>query len=122
MQFKIVFTITGLLAAFASAVALPAPAETYPLVMRAGDCNSQPQCCNSISKPEDKSTSNLLKSLQLTEKAVGGNVATNCKPISGNIVSVDALSDVCASQTVCCNNNSFNGLIALGCIPIGVQV
>jgi hypothetical protein len=44
-------------------------------------------------------------------------VAENCSPMGLGLG-----GNSCNSQTVCCENNSFNGLIALGCTSININL
>ncbi|KAL0570329.1 hypothetical protein V5O48_011625, partial [Marasmius crinis-equi] len=48
--------------------------------------------------------------------SVTGQVGVTCSPISV----LGAGGNKCASQTVCCENNSFNGIVALGCNNISL--
>ncbi|KAJ3502602.1 hypothetical protein NMY22_g18530 [Coprinellus aureogranulatus] len=45
-------------------------------------------------------------------------VGVTCTPIS--VIGVGGNS--CNAQTVCCENNSFNGLVAVGCTPVNVNL
>ncbi|KAG6916348.1 hypothetical protein DXG01_007239 [Tephrocybe rancida] len=77
-------------------------------------CSTGPvQCCNSVTHASDPVASLLAGLLGLV---LGADVAVGitCSPLS--IIGVGGTS--CSSQTVCCDNNNFNGVIAIGCTPI----
>nr|AAD41222.1 Pri2p [Cyclocybe aegerita] len=114
-------------------LALPVMAMASPLVPRTdspSQCNNGSlQCCNS-SMTQDRGN------LQIAQGVLGGLlggllglgglldlvdlnalIGVQCSPISivGN-------ANTCTQQTVCCSNNNFNGLIALGCTPININL
>ncbi|KAK0493630.1 hydrophobin-251 [Armillaria luteobubalina] len=76
------------------------------------------QCCQSTENPSDLSPSTvaLLGLLGVVVGDLTADVGLTCSPIS--VIGVGGTS--CDSQTVCCDNNNFNGVIALGCSPINV--
>ncbi|KAF6763863.1 fungal hydrophobin [Ephemerocybe angulata] len=85
-------------ATIALALALPmALASPTPLEARTEpSCSTGPiQCC------------------QTTNSTVG----LTCSPLTA--VGVSGTS--CSGQTVCCNNNNFTGVIAIGCTPINIS-
>ncbi|KAL1713286.1 fruiting body protein SC1 [Schizophyllum commune] len=83
----------------------------------AGQCNTGPvQCCNTVTKSDDKQVTNLLGPLGLSLGSVTGLVGLNCSPLS--VIGVGGNS--CSSQTVCCTGDKFNGLVNVGCTPINV--
>ncbi|KAF8997074.1 hydrophobin, partial [Cyathus striatus] len=71
-------------------------------------------CCNSLSTATDPQVSELLGLLGIAASDVSGLVGVTCSPISA----VGVGGNPCAAQLVCCANNSFNGLVALGCTPV----
>ncbi|KAF9453384.1 fungal hydrophobin [Macrolepiota fuliginosa MF-IS2] len=79
----------------------------------AGNCNVEKiQCCNSVTHASDSSAATLASLLGLVlspETAVG----ITCSPLSA----VGIGGNSCNAQPVCCENNNFNGLIAVGCSP-----
>ncbi|KAF9533701.1 hydrophobin [Crepidotus variabilis] len=82
-------------------------------------CNTGPvQCCNSLYK-SDSSEVNVIKQLIGIDIPVDALVGANCSPLS--IIGVGGGSS-CQSQPVCCSNNSFKGLVAVGCSPINVNI
>ncbi|PBK89662.1 fungal hydrophobin [Armillaria gallica] len=97
------------------AIPLLASASAVP---RGGGCDTGPvQCCNSVQKASSGPASALLASLGAV---VSGDVdvyaGLKCVPVS--VFGAGGIS--CSSQAVCCENNTFNGLIAIGCTPFNV--
>ncbi|THH13561.1 hypothetical protein EW146_g6672 [Bondarzewia mesenterica] len=83
----------------------------------AGQCNSGPvQCCNSLTQTSDPSIANILGGLNIPIQGIDIPVGLTCNPI--NVIGIGGTN--CASQPVCCENNSFSGVVALGCTPINV--
>ncbi|KAK0447417.1 hydrophobin-251 [Desarmillaria tabescens] len=98
------------------AIPLLASASAIP---RGGDsCTTgEVQCCDSVQNSGSSSVvSTLLGLLGVVVGGVGVDVGLTCSPIS--VIGVGGNS--CSAQTVCCENNSFNGVIAIGCTPINV--
>ncbi|SJL09013.1 related to Fruiting body protein SC1 [Armillaria ostoyae] len=90
------------------AVPLLASASAIP---RGSGCNTGPvQCCNSVEKAGSGPVATLLG---LLGAVVGADVdiGLSCSPVS--VAGGGGVS--CSNQAVCCENNSFNGLIAIGC-------
>ncbi|KAF8646624.1 hypothetical protein AX16_007125 [Volvariella volvacea WC 439] len=76
-------------------------------------CNTGPiQCCNKVTTARD-STAGLIMSLLGIVTSLDTVVGLTCSPIS--VLGIGGNS--CHAQPVCCSNNNFNGLIALGCSP-----
>ncbi|KAF8204696.1 hydrophobin-315 [Pholiota molesta] len=77
------------------------------------------QCCASTPTASDPSTAALLGLLGVVVvQDVTALVGVTCSPITG--VGVSGTS--CSEQPVCCTDNSFNGIIALGCTPININI
>ncbi|KIY49470.1 fungal hydrophobin [Fistulina hepatica ATCC 64428] len=111
MQFKLSALATVVLATLA--VATPTP--------RGGggqSCSSGPvQCCNSVQDASSPAASSLLGLLGVI---VGADVpiGLTCNPIT--VIGAGGTS--CNAQTVCCDNNNFNGVVAIGCTPINLNL
>ena len=83
-----------------------------------GNCNTGPiQCCNSVQAASNSALASLAGLLGIDLGSITGLVGLTCSPIS-----VSGLGgNSCSSQPVCCTNNSFSGLIALGCTPVNIN-
>jgi hypothetical protein len=74
------------------------------------------QCCNSVTN----ANSSVRKAIEdLLGLVVAPNVAVGltCTPLSA----VGLSSGTCSQQSVCCEDNSFNGVVAVGCSPININ-
>ncbi|KAG6809650.1 hypothetical protein H0H92_015336 [Tricholoma furcatifolium] len=136
MKFTTIFTIV---AAAAATVSATSGAETnaermarglppLPPTRRSGarratpsstpqTCSTGPvQCCNSITNASDAVASLIagLLGLVLDPSLV---VGLTCTPVS--VAGGSGTS--CNAQTVCCQNNNYNGIIALGCTPLNLN-
>ncbi|KJA19438.1 hypothetical protein HYPSUDRAFT_143824 [Hypholoma sublateritium FD-334 SS-4] len=109
MQFTTLFTLTPLvLAAFAAVGSA-----------QSSQCDSGSiQCCNSVQAANSKAASTLLTLLGVVVQDVTAQVGLTCSPITAIGVSGNS----CTQQTVCCSDNSFNGVVALGCTPINLNL
>ncbi|KAL0949227.1 hypothetical protein HGRIS_009306 [Hohenbuehelia grisea] len=100
---------------------LPFLAAATPLRRNepASSCNTGPvQCCNSVQSADSKSIAGLLSVLGVVVSDLTVFVGANCSPIS--VIGVGGNS--CSASPVCCENNSFGGLIALGCVPVDLSL
>ncbi|GLB38125.1 putative hydrophobins [Lyophyllum shimeji] len=91
-----------------------------PLLAAAGgQCNTgEMQCCNSVQNADTPSVAALLGVLGVAAQGVTGQVGVTCSPISV----IGGGGNSCTAQPVCCSNNSFNGIVALGCTPINLNL
>ncbi|KIJ15992.1 fungal hydrophobin [Paxillus involutus ATCC 200175] len=109
-------TLVHLLVGFA-AIASAAPGS-QALVARGNQaqCNTGPiQCCNQLFTAGSE-TATLL-GLGDVLAGITGLVGTSCTPIT--VIGLGSGSD-CMQQPVCCNGNTQNGLINIGCSPINL--
>ncbi|RXW22352.1 hypothetical protein EST38_g3478 [Candolleomyces aberdarensis] len=107
MQFKVA-AILATLAAVASATPT-----------RRAECSTGPiQCCNSVQPAGAPDAAKLLGLLGVVVQDVNIPIGLTCSPIS--VIGLPGNS--CNAQTVCCENNSFNGVVAIGCTPININV
>ncbi|KAF8976316.1 hydrophobin, partial [Cyathus striatus] len=60
----------------------------------------------------------LAALLSLDISDITAQVGLNCSPLSV----IGAGGNSCTQQPVCCTGNNFNGLIALGCTPINLNL
>ncbi|THV02187.1 fungal hydrophobin [Dendrothele bispora CBS 962.96] len=106
MQFKLV--VLSALATLAAATGTPA-----------SQCNTGPvQCCDSVQSASEPSVATLLGLLGVAVQSVTGQVGVTCTPIS--VIGVGGNS--CSAQPVCCQDNNFNGVVALGCTPVNLNL
>ncbi|KAH6911814.1 fungal hydrophobin-domain-containing protein [Coprinopsis sp. MPI-PUGE-AT-0042] len=76
-----------------------------------GGCSTGPvQCCQSTGHSTDGPVSLILGLLGVVIKDVNLLIGLTCSPIN-------VLGNTCSAKTVCCQDNSFGGLISVGCIP-----
>ncbi|KAF4580784.1 hypothetical protein EYR38_003071 [Pleurotus pulmonarius] len=97
--------------------ATPKPTETSG---SGSQCSTGPiQCCNSVqSSGSGGLVSVLLGLLGVVLGGIDVPIGLTCNPIS--VIGIGGNS--CNAQAVCCENNSFNGLIAIGCTPININI
>ncbi|EMD35842.1 hypothetical protein CERSUDRAFT_53215 [Gelatoporia subvermispora B] len=80
----------------------------------AGTCNTGPvQCCKSVQPANSEAASGLLNSVGVVLQDLSTPIGITCSPIA-------AIGDgsSCSEKPVCCENNTFNGLIAIGCVNL----
>ncbi|KAF4618941.1 hypothetical protein D9613_010139 [Agrocybe pediades] len=115
MQFKVLAAL-----AFATVVTAQADAGTGtapPPPVNVCDTGSL-QCCQSTQSATSQPVASLLGLLGIALGSVTGLVGLTCSPITAIGVSGNS----CSAQPVCCSNNSFNGIVALGCTPVNVNL
>ncbi|TEB20983.1 fungal hydrophobin [Coprinellus micaceus] len=113
MQFK------ALVALFFVAAVTASPLPGGAPVPAASQCNTGPvQCCNSVQSASSNPVQALLGLLGIAVGDVDLLVGLTCSPIS--IIGLPGNS--CSAQPVCCTNNNFNGVVALGCSPINLNL
>ncbi|KDR75556.1 hypothetical protein GALMADRAFT_68547 [Galerina marginata CBS 339.88] len=84
-----------------------------------GNCDTGDiQCCNATQQSSITSLGLLSSLLGISLPNIAGLIGLSCSPIS--VLGVGGNS--CSAQPVCCTNNSFNGLVALGCTPININL
>ncbi|KAF5351013.1 hypothetical protein D9756_008371 [Leucocoprinus leucothites] len=84
-----------------------------------GSCNAGPvQCCNTVQSPKDATgpLQLLLGLLNVDLTDTTANVGVTCTPISA----IGLSQNGCSARAVCCENNDFDGAVALGCVPANV--
>ncbi|KAF8871129.1 hydrophobin, partial [Infundibulicybe gibba] len=85
----------------------------------ASRCNNSLLCCGSVQAANSITGSTLLTLLGIVAQDITTLVGITCGPI--NVASVGT-GDVCAAQPVCCANNDFHGIVAIGCTPININL
>ncbi|KAF8884852.1 fungal hydrophobin-domain-containing protein, partial [Infundibulicybe gibba] len=103
------------------AAATAVPRTTTPTTP-ASQCNTGGlQCCNS-SQESSNADLGLTSLLGLLGVVVGAltwsSGGVTCSPISA----IGLGGNSCSAQPVCCSNNSFNGIVALGCTPVNLNL
>jgi len=84
----------------------------------AGECSTGGQyCCNSVQQSDAPQAAGLLGALGLQLAGIVP-VGLTCDPLSA----VALQRQSCSQQPVCCNGDSFNGLIVLACSPININL
>lgn len=92
----------------------PSPTPIPPSQCNTGDI----QCCNSVQSASSSPVTLLLGLLGIVLSDLNVLVGITCSPLS--IIGIGGNS--CTAQPVCCTNNNFNGLIAIGCTPININL
>ncbi|KDR72920.1 hypothetical protein GALMADRAFT_142629 [Galerina marginata CBS 339.88] len=114
------FSKIALFAAASMAVfvaAAPAPGGSEGGVYNS--CNTGPvQCCNSLVESDSQEGTWLTALVGIAVGTVTGQVGANCTPIT--LIGTGKGAS-CTSSPVCCSNNSFNGLVAIGCSPVNIN-
>ncbi|KAF5353715.1 hypothetical protein D9758_008656 [Tetrapyrgos nigripes] len=84
------------------------------------------QCCQSVQDTHNThntpNTPNdlvfgLLRLLGIAVSDITAPIGLTCSPIT-----VGVAGNSCTAQPVCCENNSFDGVVALGCTPININL
>ncbi|KAI0713769.1 hydrophobin 1 [Earliella scabrosa] len=95
--------------------AMPLLAAANPIQARA-DCATGPiQCCESTETADSTAAAAILGLLGIVLQDVNVLVGLTCSPVT--VIGVGG-SGSCEAQAVCCENNSFGGLISIGCVPV----
>ncbi|KAK0225277.1 hydrophobin-251 [Armillaria luteobubalina] len=82
-----------------------------------GQCNTgSAQCCKSVQDPKSSAVQQALGLLNIPIGTITAGVGLTCDPIT--VIGLGTTQ--CANQPVCCEQNNYNGLVALGCTPINV--
>ncbi|KAJ3512141.1 hypothetical protein NLJ89_g3696 [Agrocybe chaxingu] len=126
MQFRTALVPLALtaLAAATETVTVTSIVPPLPTPLPASQCNTGPvQCCNSVGAANAGGLFGLLLGpvlniLGLSIDPINAIVGLTCNPIS--VIGIGGNS--CSAQPVCCQNNTFNGLIAIGCTPVNLNL
>ncbi|KAK7027267.1 hypothetical protein VNI00_015356 [Paramarasmius palmivorus] len=94
------------------------PLPTSPAVP-ASQCNTGPiQCCNSLLDAGSDPVTAILGLLGVVLQDLNVQVGLTCTPVTVG----GAGGVTCSSTPLCCSNNTFNGLIAIGCVPVNINL
>ncbi|KAF4580785.1 hypothetical protein EYR38_003072 [Pleurotus pulmonarius] len=100
-------------------VTVTTTAQPAPTSIPASQCTTGPvQCCNNLAKADSPLALTMLDPLNIVVQGVDVLVGITCLPLS--VIGIGGIS--CSSQAVCCQNNNFNGLIAIGCTPVNLNL
>ncbi|KAK7041464.1 hypothetical protein VNI00_009331 [Paramarasmius palmivorus] len=107
MQYKLL-TVASLATLAAATTKIPA-----------SQCNpGHLQCCNSSQLASEPPVSTILGPLGVVVQDLNVLVGITCSPI--NVIGTGGTS--CNAEPLCCENNNFNGLIAVGCVPVDLNL
>ncbi|KAJ2914457.1 hypothetical protein MD484_g5980, partial [Candolleomyces efflorescens] len=85
----------------------------------ASECTTGPiQCCNSLQTAGTPGLDVILGLLGVVLGDINLPVGVTCSPIS--VIGVPGNS--CSGQVVCCKDNTFNGIISIGCTPVNINL
>ncbi|OJT07050.1 Fruiting body protein SC3 [Trametes pubescens] len=105
--------IAPVAAAFVALAAATAVGATA-IIPRSTCSTGEIQCCNSVESAKSAGVAALLGLLGVVVQDVTAQVGLTCSPISV----VGAGGGNCKATTVCCENNSYGGLVSIGCVPV----
>ncbi|KAI0350768.1 fungal hydrophobin [Trametes cingulata] len=109
-KFATAFTAITALAILAAATPAPNDIEAR----QTGCATGALQCCESVQSADSAAIAPILAALGVVLQDVNIPVGLTCSPVS--VVGVGG-SDACSANTVCCDDNSFGGLLSIGCLP-----
>ncbi|KAF8154241.1 fungal hydrophobin-domain-containing protein [Crassisporium funariophilum] len=113
MQFKLISALA------LATLAVATPTGSPPPPPPASQCNTGDlQCCNSVQQANSLSGIALLSLVGVAVGSVTGLIGGTCSPITA----IGVGGNSCSAQPVCCSNNSFNGLVAIGCTPVNINL
>ncbi|KAJ3572066.1 hypothetical protein NP233_g3338 [Leucocoprinus birnbaumii] len=113
--FIVLLAFTVFVAATTTVTITPTPTSTPLPASQCGTGNLQ--CCNALERSDGSLVGTLLGLLGVVLQGVEALIGITCSPI--DILGIGQNS--CHSQPVCCQNNDFHGLIAIGCVPININ-
>ncbi|KAI0668057.1 fungal hydrophobin-domain-containing protein [Trametes maxima] len=84
-----------------------------------GSCDTGPvQCCQSVEAAGSAAVAPILAALGVVLQDLSIPVGLTCTAI--NVIGVGS-GNSCSADTVCCENNSFGGIAAIGCLPVSLS-
>jgi len=111
------FAKLALLALATAAIASPLERRNAP---PASSCTTGTvDCCNSVESAGGPTASKLLALLGVVVQDVNVLVGITCTPIT--VIGAGSGAS-CSSQAVCCDNDSFHGVVAIGCTPVDLSL
>ncbi|ETW76432.1 hydrophobin-like protein [Heterobasidion irregulare TC 32-1] len=86
----------------------------------ASQCDTAPvQCCDSVQSAGSPAAANELGLLGIVVQDLNIPVGLTCTPIS--VIGVGSGAS-CDASPVCCEDNSYNGVVAIGCVPVDLSL
>ncbi|KAL5523251.1 hypothetical protein ACEPAF_1518 [Sanghuangporus sanghuang] len=94
--------------------------STTTATQPASQCNTGPiQCCNSVQPATSPECMALLGLLGIALQDVNDlMMGVTCRPLSN----MGSGGSGCEANPVCCENNNFNGMISIGCVPVNIEM
>ncbi|KAL5480795.1 hypothetical protein ACEPAI_9735 [Sanghuangporus weigelae] len=94
--------------------------STATATQPASQCNTGPiQCCNSVQPATSPECMALLGLLGIALQDINNlMMGLTCRPLSG----MGSGGSGCEANPVCCENNNFNGMISIGCVPVNIEM
>ncbi|KIJ27927.1 hypothetical protein M422DRAFT_784712 [Sphaerobolus stellatus SS14] len=110
-----ILSFVSVLAAATETIPVTYPTPTPTTISQCD--TSEAYCCNSVGQANTLAgVSAILALLNIALDPVTAIVGVTCSPIT---VGAGGGAN-CAQQPVCCTNNSFNGVINIGCVPVSL--
>ncbi|KAL5529937.1 hypothetical protein ACEPAF_6194 [Sanghuangporus sanghuang] len=75
-------------------------------------------CCNDVQEASSSDATSILGLLGVILHDLNVLVGLNC----GALSVIGAGGSGCSATPVCCENNTFNGLIAIGCVSVTINL
>ncbi|KIM39608.1 hypothetical protein M413DRAFT_447084 [Hebeloma cylindrosporum] len=75
------------------------------------------QCCDQVEAADHHDVIELLALTGAITEGADTLVGMTCSPMT---TLATGAGSSCSAEPVCCSNNSFNGVIAIGCTPINI--
>ncbi|KAI0791382.1 fungal hydrophobin-domain-containing protein [Abortiporus biennis] len=98
-------------------------AQANPTPRSYSQCNTgNVQCCNQVQRAGAPGMSTIIQQLldlDIPVQNADTNIGTDCTPINALGMGNGAN---CASEPVCCDNNTEDGLIGVGCSPVNAEL
>ncbi|KAF4580673.1 hypothetical protein EYR40_003072 [Pleurotus pulmonarius] len=100
-------------------VTVTTTSQPAPTSIPASQCSTGPvQCCNSLEEADSLPVATLLGLLGVVIQGVDVLVGITCSPLS--VIGIG--SNSCNAQAVCCQHNDVNGVVAIGCTPVNLNL
>ncbi|KAJ2912065.1 hypothetical protein MD484_g8348, partial [Candolleomyces efflorescens] len=116
------FALIAISSVFLVATAVPAPGGHGESTSQ---CNGGAvSCCNQVQQASsiNKIQAGLLAIMGVDVNNLTGQVGSNCSPVNVLAGGTGGSWSDSVGQQVCCQNNYYNGLINVGCSPIGIAL